>query len=172
MAKKVMMVSGTCPELIKSALQYHTLKAQDWAQVCWIHTDQRAAMATERRVCCIGRPDYPLQRQGAGLFAALSECDPDVPILLPVHLNPLVCSTLHQLLNNRSNAILTESFDYLAMQQALPDAWRVTTDSGGLQGDAPSDDVPLLREETERPAAFEPGYARIVKTIETSLLEF
>ena len=59
-----------------------------------------------------------------------------------------------------------EPLDYLAMQQALADAWLVVTDSGGLQEEAPTFGVPLLvlREETERPEAVEAGAAALVGT--------
>ncbi len=61
---------------------------------------------------------------------------------------------------------LVSPLDYLAMQQALADAWLVLTDSGGLQEEAPTFGVPLLvlREETERPEAVEAGCAALVGT--------
>ena len=61
---------------------------------------------------------------------------------------------------------LVAPLDYLAMQQALADAWLVLTDSGGLQEEAPTFGVPLLvlREETERPEAVEAGCAALVGT--------
>ena len=173
MAKKIMMISGARPEIIKLVLLYHTVKAQDWAQVCWSHTGQYAVMATDLLVCCHSQPDYQLQRRSAGLFAILSERYPDVCIFLPAHLNPTVRGTMHEILNNRPNVILAETFDYLEMRQTLPGAWRVMTDSDGLQDEASPYGVPLrvLREEAEPSEALGSGYARSGKIIETSLLE-
>ncbi|MEP6790798.1 MAG: UDP-N-acetylglucosamine 2-epimerase, partial [Ramlibacter sp.] len=71
---------------------------------------------------------------------------------------------VHGILGQCRNVRLTAPLDYLAMQQALADAWMVLTDSGGLQEEAPTFGVPVLvlREETERPEAIEAGCARIV----------
>jgi UDP-N-acetylglucosamine 2-epimerase (non-hydrolysing) len=91
---------------------------------------------------------------------------PDLDVLFPVHLNPLVQQPAHDILGGLPNVRLAEPLDYLAMQQALADAWLVVTDSGGLQEEAPTFGVPLLvlREETERPEAVEAGAAALVGT--------
>ncbi|SDM00298.1 UDP-N-acetylglucosamine 2-epimerase (non-hydrolysing) [Oryzisolibacter propanilivorax] len=89
---------------------------------------------------------------------------PDLPVLFPVHLNPVVHGPVHRHLGGLPNVRLTQPLDYLAMQQALADAWLVLTDSGGLQEEAPTFGVPVLvlREETERPEVLEAGCAMLV----------
>ncbi|WP_312306795.1 non-hydrolyzing UDP-N-acetylglucosamine 2-epimerase [Pulveribacter sp.] len=89
---------------------------------------------------------------------------PDLPVLFPVHLNPVVSEPVHRHLGGLSNVQLTSPLDYLAMQQALADAWLVLTDSGGLQEEAPTFGVPVLvlREETERPEVLEASCAMLV----------
>ncbi len=89
---------------------------------------------------------------------------PELEILFPVHLNPVVKAPVHAILGRYPNVRLVAPLDYLAMQQALADAWMLLTDSGGLQEEAPTFGVPVLvlREETERPEAIEAGCARIV----------
>ncbi|WP_057091551.1 UDP-N-acetylglucosamine 2-epimerase (non-hydrolyzing) [Comamonas thiooxydans] len=89
---------------------------------------------------------------------------PQMPVLFPVHLNPVVKEPVHRLLGGLPNVKLTEPLDYLAMQQALADAWLVLTDSGGLQEEAPTFKVPVLvlRDETERPEVLEAGCAALV----------
>jgi UDP-N-acetylglucosamine 2-epimerase (non-hydrolysing) len=91
---------------------------------------------------------------------------PDLKVLFPVHLTPVVKAPAHEILGVLPNVTLAEPLDYLAMQQALADAWLVVTDSGGLQEEAPTFGVPLLvlREETERPEAVEAGAAALVGT--------
>jgi UDP-N-acetylglucosamine 2-epimerase (non-hydrolysing) len=91
---------------------------------------------------------------------------PELDVLFPVHLNPVVQAPAHKLLGGLPNIRLADPLDYLAMQQALADAWLVVTDSGGLQEEAPTFGVPLLvlREETERPEAVEAGAAALVGT--------
>jgi UDP-N-acetylglucosamine 2-epimerase (non-hydrolysing) len=96
----------------------------------------------------------------------IAAAHPDLDVLFPVHLNPVVQTPVHAILGNCRNVRLVAPLDYLAMQQALADAWLVLTDSGGLQEEAPTFGVPLfvLREETERPEAVEAGCAALVGT--------
>lgn len=99
-------------------------------------------------------------------IADVAAAHPELPVLFPVHLNPVVQRPVHELLGRCPNVRLTAPLDYLAMQQALADAWLVLTDSGGLQEEAPTFQVPVLvlREETERPEAVEAGCALLVGT--------
>lgn len=99
-------------------------------------------------------------------IADLARAHPELPVLFPVHLNPVVRGPVHAILGDLPNVTLTAPLDYLAMQQALVDAWLVLTDSGGLQEEAPTFGVPLLvmRTETERPEAIQAGCARLVGT--------
>jgi len=106
-------------------------------------------------------------------IAVIAREQPDLQVLFPVHLNPVVHGPVHELLAGLPNVKLTAPLDYLDMQQALRDAWIVLTDSGGLQEEAPTFGVPLLvlREETERPEALEAGCAAIVGTSTEAILE-
>ena len=96
--------------------------------------------------------------------ADLARQQPDLRILFPVHLNPVVQRPVNQILGGIANVTLTTPLDYTKMQQALADAWLVLTDSGGLQEEAPTFGVPMLvlREETERPEAVEAGCALVI----------
>ena len=96
--------------------------------------------------------------------ADLARQQPDLRILFPVHLNPVVQRPVNQILGGIANVTLTTPLDYTKMQQALADAWLVLTDSGGLQEEAPTFGVPVLvlREETERPEAVEAGCALVI----------
>jgi UDP-N-acetylglucosamine 2-epimerase (non-hydrolysing) len=91
---------------------------------------------------------------------------PEMKFLFPVHLNPVVREPVRAILGQRENITLTDPLDYVAMQQALADAWLVLSDSGGLLEEAPTFGVPVLvlREETERPEAVEAGFGRLVGT--------
>ena len=89
---------------------------------------------------------------------------PDLQVLFPVHLNPVIQGPVNSILGGIANIRLTAPLNYTQMQQALADAWLVLTDSGGLQEEAPTFGVPVLvlREETERPEAVEAGCALII----------
>ena len=106
-------------------------------------------------------------------IAELARRHPDLDILFPVHLNPVVHQPVHSILGQLTNVRLTAPLDYLQMQQALADSWLVLTDSGGLQEEAPTFGVPLLvlRTETERPEAIEAGCARLIGTSRQAIVE-
>ena len=97
-------------------------------------------------------------------IAAIAAMQPDLQILFPVHLNPVVQGPVGSILKGIANVTLTEPLDYTQMQQALVDAWLVLTDSGGLQEEAPTFGVPVLvlRDETERPEAVDAGCALLI----------
>ena len=97
-------------------------------------------------------------------IASIAAMQPDLQILFPVHLNPVVQGPVNTILKGIANVKLTEPLDYTQMQQALADAWMVLTDSGGLQEEAPTFGVPVLvlRDETERPEAIEAGCALLI----------
>ena len=97
-------------------------------------------------------------------IASIAALQPEMQILFPVHLNPVVQGPVNSILKGIANVKLTEPLDYTQMQQALADAWMVLTDSGGLQEEAPTFGVPVLvlRDETERPEALEAGCALLI----------
>lgn len=97
-------------------------------------------------------------------IAAIAAMQPELQVLFPVHLNPVVQGPVHSILRGIANVKLTEPLDYTQMQQALADAWLVLTDSGGLQEEAPTFGVPVLvlRDETERPEALEADCALLI----------
>jgi UDP-N-acetylglucosamine 2-epimerase (non-hydrolysing) len=99
-------------------------------------------------------------------IADVAMLHPELDVLFPVHLNPVIQAPAHSILGACPNVRLVPPADYLRMQQALADSWLVLTDSGGLQEEAPTFRVPLLvlRDETERPEAIEAGCAVLVGT--------
>ncbi|MDP3355683.1 MAG: UDP-N-acetylglucosamine 2-epimerase (non-hydrolyzing) [Polaromonas sp.] len=96
--------------------------------------------------------------------ADIARQQPDLNVLFPVHLNPVIQGPVNDILGRIANVTLTSPLDYTGMQQALADAWLVLTDSGGLQEEAPTFGVPVLvlRDETERPEAIEAGCALLI----------
>lgn len=106
-------------------------------------------------------------------IAQLAKTYADMRILFPVHLNPVVQKSVEPILGGLPNVLLTSPLDYLAMQQAIADAWLILTDSGGIQEEAPTFHVPVLvlRNETERPEAVEAGCAKIIGTQGQAVIE-
>lgn len=87
-----------------------------------------------------------------------------IKVVYPVHLNPAVRESVHGILGNSENVILTEPLDVLDMHNLIDRSYMVMTDSGGLQEEAPACGKPVLvmRTETERPEAVEAGTVKVV----------
>jgi len=83
----------------------------------------------------------------------------NVPVIIPVHLNPNVKDDVHEILGNHPLIHLTPPFAYPEFLWLLNNAYLIMTDSGGVQEEAPSLGKPvlLLRDTTERPEAMEAG---------------
>ena len=85
--------------------------------------------------------------------------DTNVPVILPVHLNPNVKDDVHEILGGHPLIHLTPPFAYPEFLWLLNNSRLIMTDSGGVQEEAPSLGKPvlLLRDTTERPEAMEAG---------------
>ena len=88
----------------------------------------------------------------------------DIEVVYPVHLNPAVQNTVHEILDGIERVHLIEPLDVEDMHNLMARSYLVMTDSGGLQEEAPACGVPVLvlRTETERPEAVEAGTVRVV----------
>ena len=91
---------------------------------------------------------------------------PNVEIVYPVHLNPVVQETAHSVLDGIENVHLIEPLDVITTHNLINKSTFVLTDSGGIQEEAPSLGKPVLvlRNETERPEAVEAGTVKVVGT--------
>jgi UDP-N-acetylglucosamine 2-epimerase len=90
----------------------------------------------------------------------------DVDIAFPVHLNPVVQSTVQDVLGECAHVHRLPPLDYLPFVALLRRSRLVITDSGGIQEEAPGLGKPVLvaRDTTERPEAIEAGTAELVGT--------
>ncbi|GAB4278587.1 MAG: UDP-N-acetylglucosamine 2-epimerase (non-hydrolyzing) [Candidatus Rifleibacteriota bacterium] len=90
----------------------------------------------------------------------------DIQILLPIHPNPNVREEAHRLLNNHERVKLISPVSYPDFIQLMKRSYLIMTDSGGIQEEAPSLNIPLLilRESTERPEGVESGCLKLVGT--------
>ncbi len=96
----------------------------------------------------------------------------DLHVVYPVHLNPAVKTTVHQVLKDSERVHLIGPADYLTFIHLMKHAHIILTDSGGVQEEAPSLGKPVLvmRKLTERPEAYEAGVARIVGTYKDNIV--
>jgi len=105
-------------------------------------------------------------RHTALAIAQLAGRFPELVILLPAHLNPVVREVLLPPLEGLDNVVITDPLSYSDFSQVLNRSTVVLTDSGGVQEEAPSLGKPVLvtRETTERPEAVVAGTVRLVGT--------
>ena len=91
---------------------------------------------------------------------------PDVALVLPMHLNPVVREPLIAKLSNHPRIFLVEPLDYEQLVGAMQRCYLIMSDSGGLQEEAPSLGKPVLvlRSTTERPEAIAAGTSKLVGT--------
>ena len=101
----------------------------------------------------------------------VAEMYPDVDLVYPVHLNPTVRRTVSERLSGLPNLHLLGVLDYESFVYLMANAYIIVTDSGGIQEEAPSLDVPVLvtRRATERPEAIDSGALRLVGTRQDSV---
>ena len=103
------------------------------------------------------------------IFAAIRNialANPDVLIVYPVHLSPVVRQAAHAGLNGVENIKLIEPLSAVDMHRLMSKSYMVMTDSGGLQEEAPALGKPVLvlRTETERPEAVDAGTVKLAGT--------
>ena len=103
----------------------------------------------------------------------LARAHPDTQLVYPMHLNPNVRETVCRLLGDAKNIHLIEPLAYSDFIWMMSKAALIITDSGGVQEEAPSLNVPVLivREVTERNEGVAAGCAQIVGTDEERIFD-
>lgn len=96
-------------------------------------------------------------------IAEIARTHPDVEVVYPVHLSPVVreCAAKH--LAGKERIHLIDPVDVQEMHNLIARCYLVMTDSGGLQEEAPALGKPVLvmRRETERPEAIAAGTVKL-----------
>ncbi|ERT49067.1 non-hydrolyzing UDP-N-acetylglucosamine 2-epimerase, partial [Fusobacterium nucleatum] len=94
------------------------------------------------------------------------ESMPNLYLVFPMHLNPLIREITLKILKDFERKILLEPLSYLEFIAVMDGAEYIMTDSGGIQEEAPSLGKPtlILRDTTERPEAISAGTAKLVGT--------
>ena len=89
--------------------------------------------------------------------------NPDVEVVYPVHLSPVVQECARRKLGDLERVHLIDPVDVEQMHNLMARSYMIMTDSGGLQEEAPAMGKPVLvlRRETERPEAIAAGTAKL-----------
>ena len=94
---------------------------------------------------------------------AIVEKYPDIEVVYPVHLSPVVQECAKRNLGDLVRVHLIEPLDVEQMHNLMARSFFIMTDSGGLQEEAPAMGKPVLvlRKETERPEAIAAGTVKL-----------
>ena len=124
--------------------------------------DRRRLLLTSHRRENWGGPQQQIFRAVRDLLDRF----PDLDLVFPVHLNPVVSGPAGEILGSHPRAHLCAPLDYGALVACMRAATVILTDSGGIQEEAPAFGRPVLvlRETTERPEGVAAGTARLVGT--------
>ena len=113
---------------------------------------------------CHRRENYgaPMEQIMAAVRTLVEE-NPQVEVVYPVHLSPVVQDCARRFLDGLPRVHLIAPLDVAQMHNLLARSYLVLTDSGGLQEEAPALGKPVLvlRRETERPEAIAAGTVRL-----------
>ena len=123
-------------------------------------------------VTCHRRENYGAPM--ANIMTALrriADAFPDVELVYPVHLSPVVRDAAGKHLSGHGRIHLIDPLSADEMHNLMARCYLVMTDSGGLQEEAPALGRPVLvlRRETERPEAVDAGTVKIAGTGEEDI---
>lgn len=104
------------------------------------------------------------QRSIAGACRELVDRNPSMRLVVAMHANPSVRSTLIEVLSDHDRIDLIEPPEYAQFVKLMQRCDFILSDSGGVQEEAPAFGVPVLvlRETTERPEGVEAGVSQLV----------
>lgn len=155
----IYVTGNTAIDALKTTVRSdYTHPELDWA------AGSRLVLMTAHRRENLGKPMESMFR---GIRRAVEE-HPDVKLLYPIHMNPLVRQTAEAVLGGCDRIRMIEPLDVLDFHNFMSRCHMILTDSGGIQEEAPSLGKPVLvmRDTTERPEGVAAGTLRLVGTEE------
>lgn len=133
----------------------------EWAK------DSRLIVLTAHRRENLGDP----MRQMFRAIRRIINEHPDVKVIYPVHLNPIVVNTAKEILGDCDRIKLIAPMEVVEFHNLLARSHLILTDSGGIQEEAPSLGKPVivLRDTTERPEGIAAGTLKLAGTDEETI---
>ena len=133
----------------------------DWA------SGSKLIMLTAHRRENLGKHLYSMFR---AIKRVVNET-PDVKVIYPVHLNPLVQQTAGDVFGDNDRIKLVPPMEVIDFHNFMARSHIILTDSGVIQEEAPSLGKPVLvmRDTTERPEGIKAGTLKLVGTDEKTI---
>ncbi|MDR0920847.1 MAG: UDP-N-acetylglucosamine 2-epimerase (non-hydrolyzing) [Lactobacillales bacterium] len=127
-----------------------------------IDSENKIILMTMHRRENLGQP----MRDVFEAIVKIVEEEPTVEIVFPVHLNPKIRQLANEIFGGCSRIHLIEPLDVIDFHNFASKSYLILTDSGGIQEEAPSLDIPVLvlRDTTERMEGIEAGALLLVGT--------
>ncbi len=135
----------------------------------WVQPGERLILLTAHRRENLGQPMHNIFR---GVRRIVEEF-PDVKVIYPIHLNPLVRQAAKEELDGCDRVRLIEPLEVFDFHNFQNCSYLILSDSGGIQEEAPSLGKPVLvlRDTTERPEGIAAGTLKLVGTEEAVIYE-
>lgn len=161
-SKSIFVTGNTAIDALNTTISdtyYHPIF--DWV------SDSKMVLLTAHRRENLGEP----LRCMFNAIKRITNEFPNVKVIYPIHMNPLVRETANEIFGNTSNVKLIEPLDVIDFHNFLNKSYLVLTDSGGIQEEAPSLGKPVLvmRDTTERGEGVKAGTLRLVGTNEDEI---
>jgi len=164
-ADSIYVTGNTAIDALKTTVNNdYTHPILSWAE------NSRLVLMTAHRRENIGEP---LERIFRAVKKVIMET-PDVKLIYPVHLNPVVRKTANIIFERCDRIKLIEPLDVLDFHNFMSRAYLILTDSGGIQEEAPSLGKPVLvlRDTTERPEGVQAGTLKVAGTFEEQIYRY
>ena len=161
-AERVFVTGNTAIDALKTTVRPdYRSELTDWA------ADGRLIVLTAHRRENLGDP----MRQMFRAIRRILDKYPDVKVVYPVHLNPVVVEAAQEAFGDHDRVKLIKPMDVLDFHNLLAASYLIATDSGGIQEEAPSLGKPVivLRDTTERPEGVEAGTLKLAGTGEEEI---
>ncbi|UQS85725.1 UDP-N-acetylglucosamine 2-epimerase (non-hydrolyzing) [Apilactobacillus apisilvae] len=156
--KRIFITGNTAIDALKQTVDddYHHDVLDD------IDSNHRIILLTMHRRENQGEPMYRA-------FTAIRDevlKHPDIEVVYPVHLSPVVQKMAHRVFDGISRVHLIDPLDVVDFHNMSARSYFIMTDSGGVQEEAPSLGKPVLvlRNDTERPEGVDAGTLKLVGT--------
>ncbi len=163
-AASIYVTGNTAIDALKTTIRDdYTNEHLEWAK------DHRLIILTAHRRENLGEPMHQMFRA----IRKIVDKYPDVKVIYPIHMNPVVRNICNEELGNHDRIRIIEPLDVLDFHNFLAHSYIILTDSGGIQEEAPSLGKPVLvmRDTTERPEGIAAGTLKLVGTNEDTIYQ-